>query len=297
MGILLGAIICIIWSAITAARLQKFANREKVRSHRPLIQHQHSVGKKLNRLFGNFALKTASGYEANAGSAFHYASFSSLEERARFLVFQAFIICAGVGIAAWAYATLDRTSAVIGVVVAGGGALLIPLIALRKDQKRRRDDLDRDFVNFCELIWFEMQSGMELEPALESSVSLMNVNGRTGLLSAELEQVRKVAARGYTWGEALEGLSEQLNDETIQRCCRSLRAALKSTDDRRRILEQIVDDAREVIARRIDYQLAGLPTKTFLLTLCLVVACFSMALAPVAVQVKESVMERLVKNR
>lgn len=214
------------------------------------------------------------------------AGLETQESQGKYILLK--IACAAGGplIGSLAYFSIRPYYATLCILTTTAIGIMVPMFWLKAKKARRIESIQRELPLVLDLTNLATSAGWDVASALERVTDALSVEFPTHPLIKELKKARWLASSGYTWGEALELLSEKLGDDTVKRTALALAQAIKQGGDRTSQLEGIAQDAHRIYYSELDKRLAGLQVKGLLVTLALFLAYMIVLLAPTAVQIK-----------
>lgn len=246
------------------------------------------AGRQFTTVLATIAGGKTSPRERELSKKLAEAGLESAEDRGKYLLFKAgsLLVFPAFGLTAYFYMIpYYATITFLFSTILGIG---IPVFWLKARATARVEEIRRELPLVLDLTNLGTSAGWDVASSLERVIDVLGTEFPDHPLMRELRRARIVAANGYTWHEALEGLSERLGEDTVRRSALALSQAIRQGGDRSRHLEGIADDAQRTYYSSLDRRLASLPVKALFVTMLLMISYFLLLLAPAAVGVKKA---------
>lgn len=179
------------------------------------------------------------------------------------------------------------TIATIVCVILG---IVIPMLYLKVKITERSEAIQRELPMLLDLTNLGTSAGWDISTSLDLVVNALAEEMPNHPLIREFKRGVYLTQNGSTWDEALQSVSQRLGTDIVRRATLALVAALRHGGERVGQLEAIAEDAQRTFYSTLDKRLAGLPVKTLLVTMMLMIGYFVILLSPALIHIKGLVL-------
>ncbi|RMD87588.1 MAG: hypothetical protein D6808_01210 [Candidatus Dadabacteria bacterium] len=223
------------------------------------------------------------------------AGIVSALERGSFLLMRGICYLIGGLCIAACYAYMSLYYATVFSIIIAIASLLAPVFWIRYQRAKREEDIQRELPLLIDLTNLGVSAGWDVSVSLDKAVGALGETFPKHPLIREFKGAMLLAGSGFTWEEALERVSNNLNNDIVRKCALSFAQALKQGGDRIEQLTGVAQDAQRIYYASLEKRLAALPVKAVLITMVLMVGYMAILMAPAAVQIENALMSFMLK--
>jgi tight adherence protein C len=156
----------------------------------------------------------------------------------------------------------------------------IPSIMLARAVKARKEEIQRELPDFLDLLANTVKAGLALNAALVQAV-----DATRGALKQELSSMLSEVRLGRPRSDALNGMAERINEESVTTMATAIVQAEKLGSNLSEVLQELAKETRDRRWMRAEERAAQLPIKMILpMALFMIPSLYLMIFGPVIAQ-------------